>query len=74
MTAPIHETCELCNATQHDRPLIETHFRGDLVYICAACMPSVCRGLDVEKLAEKLREERTKVLNTKPIARPGLRY
>jgi hypothetical protein len=74
MSEPIRDTCELCGASQHDRPLVKAMFRGDAVFICVACMPSVCRGLDAEKLAEKMREERTRTLNTKPIARPGLRY
>ena len=74
MKQPLHESCELCGATQHDRPLVQTQFRGDVIFVCVACMPSVCRGLDVEKLAEKMREERSLELNSKPIARPGLRY
>jgi hypothetical protein len=37
-------------------------------------MPNACRGLDAEHLAEKMREARSQELNSKPIARPGLRY
>jgi hypothetical protein len=74
MSTTFHDHCELCGATQHDRPLVQMQFRGDIIYMCVTCMPSVCRGLDVENLAERMRETRSLELNSKPIARPGLRY
>lgn len=74
MPVSFHDACQLCGATEQDRPLVQMRFRGDTAQLCVICMPTVCRGLDVETLAEKMRERRSAELNAKPIARPGLRY
>lgn len=73
--SPRHpDPCVLCGATQQERPLVQTAFHGEAVSICIVCMPTACRGLDCSELAEKVREKRSRELNERPLARPGLRY
>ena len=74
MPASIHDQCLLCGATQQDRPLIQTAFCGEHIYICITCMPTACRGLDCGRLADTVRAKRTQDLNERPLDRPGLRY
>lgn len=69
-----HDVCELCGANQQDRPLVQMAFVGEQICVCLGCMPTACKGLDFQGLAEKLREKRSQDLNSRPLAKPGLRY
>jgi len=74
MTIVPQDLCGLCGASQQERPLVHTSFRGEDIPICITCMPTACRGMNFEALAENLREKRSQALNEQPLAKPGLRY
>jgi ribosome-binding protein aMBF1 (putative translation factor) len=74
MKTQLHDACEICGATQQERPLIQAHFAGEAIHLCVACMPKACQGHDFHGLAERLREQRSQDLNTRPLDKPGLRY
>jgi hypothetical protein len=70
----LHEKCEICGASQLDRPLIQAHFSGEPIHLCVGCMPKICQGYDFQALAERMRQQRSLELNSLPLDKPGLRY
>ena len=69
-----HDRCEICGATEQDRPLIPARFSGESIHVCIGCMPKACQGYDFHGLAERMREQRSQSLNSQPLQKPGLRY
>ncbi|HTB34344.1 MAG TPA: hypothetical protein VK842_05740 [bacterium] len=56
--------CAQCGAGQEERPLMEAIFAGQRIHLCLACMPGACQGLDWPRLAENLRERRSRALES----------
>lgn len=43
-TAGDEKTCEYCNASENERPIFTTDFKGRKLHVCARCLPGLIHG------------------------------
>jgi hypothetical protein len=61
--------CALCGADPEERPLMEAVFASQRIHLCLACMPGACKGQDWPGLAGRLRERRSRDLESHELPR-----